>query len=190
MNHLDNITLNEYLDHTLDESERSAADVHLQSCVECQAGLDQIQAIFTELDTLPEAQLERDLVSSVLARLPQRTPIRLWTRAFAAQLGVAIGSMFWLAMQAVPFIRVPKIAIPTVPAIDIQALFMLLLAFQLPMPHFKFPSFSYQLPTFEFQIPTIAIEFSTMHMIVLFVSVALLWAVGNVVLLRSRQEGG
>mgnify|MGYP003565300956 CR=1 FL=1 len=188
MNHLDEITLNEYLDDILDEPKRYAADLHLQSCAACRAILDELRSVFAEFDALPEVQLERDLTPSVLARLPQKNPVRVWTRAFAAQLGVAIGSMFWLGMQAIPFVRILQISVPDIPAMDIQALFARLLTLRLPKLDFQFPIFSYQLPTFNFQVPTLTLDFSPAQLITLSVSVVLLWVVGNFVLLRGKLE--
>ena len=194
MNHLDEFTFNEYLDDILDEPKRDAADLHLQSCAACRTKLDEIRSVFAELDALPEVQFERDLAPSILARLPQKPPVRVWSRAFAAQLGAAIGLMFWLGMQVVPFIRVPQIIFPEFPALDIQTLVTRLLTLQLPIPKsrvsissFRFPTFSFQLPTFGFKMPTLVLEITTVQLITLSVSVVLLWAVGNVILLRSRQ---
>lgn len=188
MNHIDDSTLNEYLDHALDESKRDAAKTHLQACANCREKLDELQSVVTELDTISEVYLENDLVPSILARLPQKTPVRIWTRAFAAQMGVALGFVFWLGMQAVPFIRVSSVTLSNLPAMEMQALFTRLLAIQIPMPEFRFPTFSFQLPTFGFQMPTLMLEITTVQLITLSVSVVLLWLVGNVILLRSRQR--
>jgi hypothetical protein len=188
MNHLDEITLNEYLDHALDKSECDAADLHLQTCHSCRAKLSELQAVFEELDALPEVQLEHDLAPTILARLSQKMPVRVWTRAFAAQVGVAIGLMFWLALQAIPFVRVPQVDFPGLPTIEMEALVTRFLTLQLPTFDFQFPTLSYQIPAFDFQIPRLALEISTTQLIALSVSVLLLWVVGNVVLLRSRQE--
>ena len=117
----------------------------------------------------------------------QKAPVRVWARAFVAQIGVVLGFVFWLGMQAVPFVRVPQVVFPELPAMDIQALFAHLLAIQIPIPKFLFPTFSFQLPTFDFQMPTLMLEITIVQLITLSVSVVLLWAVGNVILLRSRQ---
>ena len=188
MNHLDDDTLNEYLDHALGESERNAAKAHMQDCTECRARLDQLQSVFAELDALSEAHLVYDLSPSIRARLPQRETVRVWTRTLAAQLGATFGLLFWLGVQVVPYIRVPQLALPKLPALDVQALVARLLTLQLLMPDFQFPSISYQLPTFDIQIPMITLEISVTQMITLFVLVALLWVIGNAILLRSRQE--
>jgi hypothetical protein len=193
MNHLNDFTLNEYLDQTLNETEREKAEAHLQSCDSCHAKLDEFQTVFAELEALPDAPLEHDLTPSILTRLSQKPPVRVWTRAFAAQLGVVVGTFIWLSMQALPFIRMPKFSLPKLPALDIQTLFTRLLALQVPIPDtrfaipdFRLPALNYQLPTFEIQIPTISIEISTVQLVALSVSVVLLWVIGNAILLRSR----
>jgi hypothetical protein len=75
---------------------------------------------------------------------------------------------------------------------DLVALFA---RFQIPIPEpkysiseFRFPVFRFQLPDFDLQMPTLTLDLSTIQMVTLFVAVSLLWMVGNVVLLRSRQE--
>ena len=188
MNHLDNSTLNVYLDHGLGGSEHDAAEAHLQTCAACREKLNELQSVFVELDTLSEVNLENNLVPAILARLPQKTSVFVWTRVYAAQMGVVLGFMFWLGMQAVPFLRFPQDALPKTPSVDLQILITRLLAIQIPMPQFRFHTFNFQLPTFDLQMPTLMLEITTVQLITLSVSVVLLWAVGNVILLRSRQE--
>jgi len=85
---------------------RLAADSHLQTCEACRRRLADIQMIFTALARLPAPALRSDLRPAVLARLPRkRSP--LWTPAFAAQMGVALGGLAWAAMRLVPRLRLP-----------------------------------------------------------------------------------
>ena len=190
MNHLDDFTLNEYLDQALDESMRAEAKMHLQICTACHAKLEQLQMLFTELGDIPEIQLEHDLTSAILERLPKNEPLRIvtWTRAFAAQLGVAVGFVFWLGMQVNLLIRVPALKIPNLTTLETQTLMMRLLSLRIPTPEFPIPVFSFQLPEFGFELPTIGIQLSATHMTVIAVSALTLWVVGNILLLRSGQE--
>ena len=191
MNHLDDFTLNEYLDFALDESARAEAATHLQACADCRARLEELQMLFTELEDLPEAHLEHDLTPGILVRLPRKEPARTtrtWTRAFAAQLGVVIGFFFWLGMQIVPLIRTPQSVLSNLPTIEIRTLLMRLLSLQISIPEFQFPVFNYQIPTINFQLPTLSIQISTANVIALAISTLLFWVVGNVILLRGRQE--
>ena len=190
MNHLDDFTLNEYLDHALDESARAEAEMHLRTCPACRTQLEELQMLFAELEDLPEAHLEHDLAPAVLAHLPRRNIVNLqkWTRAFAAQLGVAVGFMFWLVMQAIPYINIPRLALPKLPTLDFEILATRLLSFHFAFPKFQLPAFHVQMPTFNFQLPSIDMQLSTNHIAIVGISTLLLWVVGNVILLRSRQE--
>lgn len=122
MKHLDDFTLNEYLDRALDERVRRATETHLGGCPPCRAKLDAFQSVFSELDALPEAHLEHDLAPAILARLTRKTPARTGTRAFAAQAGAAIGMLFWQMVQAIPLVKFPQLALPSFPVIDTQLL--------------------------------------------------------------------
>jgi hypothetical protein len=190
MNHLDDFMLNEYLDHALDKSRRVEVDAHLHACAACHARLEEFQTFFAELKYLPEAHLEHDLTPAVLARLPRKAPIISWrwTRAFAAQLGVAVGFMFWLVMQAIPYINIPQLALPRFPRFDFEILAARLLSFHFPMPKFQLSVLNVQIPTFSLQLPSIDMQISTNHLTVMVISTILLWVVGDVILLRGRQE--
>ncbi|MBL8046310.1 MAG: zf-HC2 domain-containing protein [Anaerolineales bacterium] len=83
--HLNEATLNEYLDDALETVERSAADAHLATCPQCAARLAEMHALFAALDALPAEPLTRDLSASVLAALtPAPTPLSLPIRAVLA----------------------------------------------------------------------------------------------------------
>jgi hypothetical protein len=190
MNHLDDYTLNEYLDRVLDESARAEVEAHLGTCAACKAKLDELRKLFAELDDLPEVHLEGDLVPAIFERLPHHDPVRpwVWTRALAAQLGVAVGFVFWLGMQVIPFIEVPKFALQKIPTVGFRSMFMQLLTIQFSIPKFRFPDFAYQMPTLNFQLPTFNIQLSTAHLSMLMVSTLVLWVVGNIILLKRGQE--
>jgi len=190
MNHLDDFTLNEYLDHTPDKSTRAEVDTHLHACATCRTRLEEFQMLFAELEYLPEAHLEHDLAPAVLARLPRKAPgiSWRWTRAFAAQLGVAVGFLFWLGMQVVPLIRVSELTFPKPPTFDFEILAARLVSFHFLMPKFQLPILNVQMPTFSLQLPSIDMQIPTNHIAIIGISTILLWVVGNVILLGSRQE--
>jgi anti-sigma factor RsiW len=75
LSHLDDPTLNEYLDGALAPAQRSDIDAHLAACAECAARLSDLRALFATLDALPEEPLARDLTANVLAQLPTRPHI-------------------------------------------------------------------------------------------------------------------
>ena len=191
MNHLDDFTLNEYLDHAMEESVCAEAESHLKTCADCRARFEELQMLFIELDDLPETYLAHDLTPGILARLLRKEPARttwIWTRAFAAQLGVVVGFVFWLGMQIVPLVHAPQSVLSNLPTIEIRTLFMRLLSLQFSIPEFQFPVFNYQIPTINFQLPTLSIQLSTTHATALAISTLLFWVLGNVILLKGRQE--
>ena len=188
MNHLDDFTLNEFLDHTLDESVHADAEIHLQTCADCRARLEELQILLGELEDLSEVHLEHDLTPTILARLPRKEPVSAWTRAFAVQTGVTTGFILWLGMQIAPLIRFPRLNFPSLLKIELQTFYMRLLTLRFLTSEFRFPDLHFHFPEFGFQLPTINLQPSTSHMIVLSLSALTLWIVGNMVLLRSRKD--
>ena len=65
--HLTDQELNEYLDN--ETVNRAEIEMHLDSCDECAARLSTLQALFADLDSLPEVTLSRDLAARF--RLPE-----------------------------------------------------------------------------------------------------------------------
>ena len=105
--HLDEATLNEYLDRRLTAASDRRARHHLGACAECRARLSQLKALNESLETLPEIPLARDLVRPVMARLASRPAPRLlsWLTAVEAVGGTALAAYIWprLAEWAAPF---------------------------------------------------------------------------------------
>jgi anti-sigma factor RsiW len=191
MNHLDDYTLNEFLDLALDEPARVETESHLRTCAECRARLEELQLLFAELETVPEIHLDYDLTPDILVRLPRKEPVHApwtWTRAFAAQLGVAVGFVLWLGIQIVPLVSAPQVFIPNIQPLNLRTLTARLLSVQIPIPEFRIPVFNYQIQTFDLQLPAFHLQLSTTHAVALAVSTLLLWVVGNVILLKGRQE--
>lgn len=75
--HLNEETLNEYLDGALETVERAAAEAHLAACPQCSARLVELQTLFATLEALPAEPLTRDLSASVEAALTSPAPVRL-----------------------------------------------------------------------------------------------------------------
>ncbi len=65
--HLDDILLNEYLDEALERSARTDVEAHLANCPECSTRLLELRTLFSDLESLPDLPLERDLTPAVLA---------------------------------------------------------------------------------------------------------------------------
>jgi anti-sigma factor RsiW len=102
MDHLTETLLNEYLDAALDSFSRRQAETHLAACPACRARLDELQATFAALETVPEQALGRDLAPGVLIRLPRRRERLCWRLVLAAQAAGALGLLAWLFPAAAP----------------------------------------------------------------------------------------
>ena len=196
MNHLTENQLNEYLDNLLDEQTRQSVEIHLSQCADCRNRVEALKQIFADLDNLPEIPLPRDLTPDILAKLPQEEPVRVWTRAFAAQWGLVVGTLVWLGIQLIPLVGIPQFTLPKFPIINFEALFTRLLTIRFPTPDFQLALIKYQLPPVHFQLPALTpltvfnlgFQPSTALIATLAISALLLGVVGNIILLRSGQE--
>ncbi len=114
--HLDDTTLNEYLDATLAPPRRAEIVAHLEVCAGCQQRLAELRALFAALEALPDAPLEHDLSPKVAAALkPQRLALPLALRlAFVVQAGLVLllGLALWPTLSG--FVT----PVPTGPFID------------------------------------------------------------------------
>ncbi len=202
MIHLDEASLNEYLDSALEPARRADVDSHLAACPTCADRLAQLRGLFTSLDALPRegARLERDLVSPVLALIQKRAPhprrappalkpiIRLvfGLQALFAILALAIAIPF-----AAPVISpATLISTPQLPTFNLQPLIsnpstMLRTGLQ--------PLISNLQSLFPEKLSILSLPDLPMFEITLcLAAVTLLWLIGNGILLRpaSRVERG
>ncbi len=172
--HLTDEQLNEYLDN--ETANRAEIETHLDSCDECAARLSTLQALFADLDSLPEVTLSRDIAArfrprpSLVPQLPRWLTLTASLQAAGALVALII---------AIPFFSVmlPKVETPSFTTwfFEIQSLWTSWL-----------DSLStINLPTFQpANIPTL--EMST-----LFIALAIVfvfWIFGNGLLLRNRHS--
>ncbi|MGA7194742.1 MAG: zf-HC2 domain-containing protein [Anaerolineales bacterium] len=180
MNHLSDFQLNEYLDNILDPSARRVVEAHLINCSECRARLEELQSVFSTLKSLTDVKLSQDLSIDIASRLPKRSEPTL-TPIFAAQLGAALGALFFIIFELAPAVRLPpasafqslipeiRFAIPTFQLFTLESLF--------PYSLFSLP----QLPTFHFPLSSFQIS-------VIAIFTLLLWLIGNTILLYDHSE--
>ncbi|HSB91290.1 MAG TPA: hypothetical protein VLD63_14845 [Anaerolineales bacterium] len=116
--HLDDATLNEFLDRRLTRgSDRQARD-HLKSCAACRTRLAALEDLTASLQALPEVRLTRDLVHPVLARVRRRSAPRLltWMTALEALAGASLIATIWPRLEAdlatVAALLVPPTLVP------------------------------------------------------------------------------
>ncbi len=74
--HLADDGLFEYLDQELSPESRQKIESTLAECAECQERLLEIRRLFGEIESLEAIDLERDLVSAVMERVPGETGFR------------------------------------------------------------------------------------------------------------------
>ena len=172
--HLTEDQLNEYLDEVT--TERAHIEAHHSSCDECAARLSTLQNLFTELDSLPELELTRELAAPFTLRpsLPAQLPKFLTLTAFL-QAAVALAAL----IIAIPFVSalLPQIEPPSFTKIffQIQSQWTVWLdqLSTLALPTFQ----PINLPTFEMS-----------SLLFTLAGVSVLWILGNGLLLRNQMK--
>lgn len=170
MTHLTDKQLNEYLDAGTHVDRYT--HTHLDACSDCRARFEELCAVFTALESLPEVKPPRDLTQSILARLPQKQTSPAWKWLFAAQTFGALAIASWLASS----FELPA-SILTYQPPTFDSLLASLFAF--------LSSFSFELPSFDIHLSSFIFDLSTFNLTLLIVSAAALWVVGNGLLLRA-----
>lgn len=169
--HLTDVQLNEYLDEATNES--AQIESHLSSCDECAARLTTLQYLFSEIESLPELALTRNLAapftrtSSLPAQLPAWLPLTVTLQAAIALVALVVAAPF--VIQLFPVLEMPSLSnvfiqLPTQWTTWLDTLSQ------------------FQMPT----IPTISFELSSLYLMSTLVVVSMLWLVGNGLLLRNQ----
>ena len=169
--HLTNDQLNEYLDEATNE--RAQIEAHLSSCDECAARLSTLQNLFTELDSLPELDLTRNLAApfSLRPSLPAQLP-KFLTLTVTLQAAVALTAI----ILAVPFIA------QFIPILELSSLSNVFIQLQTQWTTWLDMLSQFQLPT----LPTFTFEISSIYLMSALAGVFTLWLVGNGLLLRNQ----
>jgi hypothetical protein len=197
MEHLSDTQLNEYLDDALPTGERHYAREHLESCDDCRARFDELQLVFKSLAELPDIHLSRDLAPGILSRLPQKiTP--LWSPAFAAQVGAALGIILWISYEASKLINYPILPINLLSEFTFSGSDHLLQGFSVraltinllsELPKFQSLHISLNnLPNLVDLAPKWQFSLSNFSLLGITISALLLWLSLNTVLLRGSTE--
>jgi len=89
--------------HDGDRTNREHVQQHLQSCAECRAALEKIEAVFAAMDSLPVPDPGENYGQRVWAaispRLPEKHP-RWWEGFFAPRRLITVGAMALVAVVA------------------------------------------------------------------------------------------
>lgn len=183
--HLTEELFNELLDETLPQENVLALEAHLAVCAECSARLDQIARLFSDLENLPELQMNRDLSGFVVQAIRPNLEIpRQWKWAILTQFALA----GLILMFTIP-------ALLTSDVVNAMGLFWtseiinnpirLDFVFQIELyilNLMQFISFEVQ----NFQIPDLPLTLVTVLPILM--TSGILWLVGNGLLLRKRID--
>jgi hypothetical protein len=176
MNHLSEEQLNEYLDN--ESAEQVQIESHLSSCSECAARLASLQALFSELDSLSEQTLSRDLASSVVQRVSRSGVLPKWlTLTLVVQAALALVSLLAATPLIIEFINqtLPAFRGPSIPQIWIQL--------QAQWIQWLNTFSAFQMPP----LPAITTpQFSSVVMLSALACVSVFWLVGNGLLLRNQ----
>jgi len=169
--HLTDEQLNEYLDEAAED--RAQIESHLSSCDECAARLTALQALFAEIESLPELALTRDFAapfisrSSLPAQLPRWLPLAMTLQAVIAVIAFMAAAPF--AIRLLPEIEIPPFGTLLI-QLQSQWRTWLDMLSQIQMP--PIPSFSFELPS--------------LYLVSAVAAVSVLWLVGNGLLLRNQ----
>ena len=172
--HLTDEQLNEYLDEAT--TERAHIEAHLSSCDECAARLSTLQNLFTELDSLPELELTRDLAAPFTLRpsLPAQLP-KFLTLTAVLQAAVALAAL----IVAVPFVSA------LLPQIELPSFTKLFFQIQSQWTVWLDQLSTLALPTFQLiNLPT----FEMSSLLFTLAGVSVLWILGNGLLLRNQMK--
>ncbi len=185
-NHVNELTLTEYVDDALSPDEWAKVERHLAGCAACAAQAAEFRALFTALDELPPLTLERDLAPAVITAI-QSAPAPAyrvrglgWVLAGQLTLVAVLGVALWqwllpvvIELQMTPYAWWRSLDLMSV---LIQAQWMWDSAIA-PLRHL-------QLPAFSDLTGISALPWSTA--VGLFMVAAVVWLAGNRLLLRQR----
>ncbi len=170
--HLTDEVLNEYLDN--ETAERAQIESHLATCSECAARLTALQALFAELDSLPEVELTHSLASRITLHAASPLELPRWlTLTATLQAAFALIAL----VLAAPFVM------NLLPAVETPSFTEILVRLQSQWLTLFTTFTNYQLPNLP-TLPPLQIPTLTLSLALAFAS--LLWLVGNGLLLRRQ----
>lgn len=179
--HLTEEQLNEYLDN--ESTQRAQIEAHLSSCDECTARLTALQALFDEIESLPELELTHSLTSrfnptpNPIPQLPRWLTLTAILQAGLAVVAIVLAAPFatqWLE----PYLQMVTVQPLTDMLLDLQLSFTAWLQFFQAITLPEIPSNLFALPT----------EFTSGVLLVSVIGMFLAWGFGNWWLLRRKKD--
>jgi anti-sigma factor RsiW len=179
LNHLDEITLTDYLDDALNPDQRTEVERHLAQCGDCTFQVAEFRALFTTLQDTPSLTLEQDLAPVVLTAI-QPTPapyyqvqelrrILLGEITLVVVLGMAVWQ--WLSPR---FIEAQQAMQRWWASLDVTLVWV---QFQQMWSTAIAPIYQIQLPTFRDVTGIAPLSWTTV--VVVFLVAAVVWIAGN-----------
>lgn len=176
MKHLSEEQLNEYLDQ--ESKEREQIELHLSACEECTKRLAALQRLFTELDSLPQLALSRDLVEPIMRRVSGFSVLPKWlTLTITLQAALAVITT-WVAAPFILEFTAESLQLSQLPSIT-EMIFQL----QTQLGAWQETISTFQMPVLPV-IPTP--QFSSLVILCTLAGASMLWLVGNGLLLRNQ----
>jgi anti-sigma factor RsiW len=170
--HLTEEELNEYLDNEIQD--RTPIELHLSTCDECAARLATLQALFAEIESLPELELTRSIAARFAPSpgLPAQLPRWL---ILTATLQAALALIAFIVAAPMVINLLPTIQTPSLTDVffQIQSQWIAWLGI---LSNFQLPSVP-EIPVFEF---------SSLILALILVGISILWLIGNGLLLRNQ----
>lgn len=174
--HLTDVQLNEYLDNETTHAGRIQIESHVSMCDECAARLTALQALFAEIESLPEVTLSRPIAARFTRPVGLPVPLPRFLTLTAT-------------LQAVMALLILTLAAPILtnllPDMETPSLMGLMLQLQSQWITWSDLFFSFQMPTLP-QLP--ALEISSFMLTLTLVGISMLWLLGNGLLLRKQMK--
>jgi hypothetical protein len=154
--------------------------LHLSSCVDCAARFTVLQALFDEIESLPEVTLANDIAASVTRRmngresLPRSLRLTVILQAAAAVIVILFAAPFIEGWISPSLSNIQALSI-TDAFLQLQSQWMIWLDM---LSQFQVPS-----------LPEISvIDLSSLSVMLTVIGASLLWLVGNRLLLRNKMK--
>jgi anti-sigma factor RsiW len=176
--HLTDEQLNEYLDGEIGDP--AQMESHLSVCADCARRLRELEALFSEIESLPELAISPEFsarfmpVRSEPARLPRSLTLTMILQATLVVAGIMIAAPFVIRFVSsyTPILSVPSFVDVL---LQMQTVWM---AWLDTLSTLSFPT----LP----EIPVVNV--SSLVTIFTVIGVSLLWLIGNGLLLRNQVK--
>jgi anti-sigma factor RsiW len=179
--HLTEVQLNEYLDDQL--KDRAQVELHLSVCKDCAARLTALQALFTEIESLPEMTPSSDIAAAVTRRVGgSSAAFPGMPRWLTLTVGLQAAAALIAGILAAPFvIDFVSSSLPLMPAPSFNDMF-----FQVQSQWIAWLDTLSQLQMPAMPELPLVFDMSGLYFMLTLAGSAMFWLVGNGILLRNQ----